>query len=99
MAPTSCGTTGSCDGAGKCAVYADGTACGSMGCSTTSGGIVSPQCSKGTCVTTMVTNCAPYNCDPTTGLCKALVVHEQGRLRARVFLQRVRWRIARKTCN
>ncbi|MES1166216.1 MAG: hypothetical protein ABUR63_10685 [Verrucomicrobiota bacterium] len=73
MAPTSCGTTGTCDGAGKCAVYADGTACGALGCSTTSGGIVSPQCSKGTCVSTMVTNCAPYNCDPTTNLCKALI--------------------------
>ncbi|MFL5304904.1 MAG: hypothetical protein ACJ8F1_06800 [Polyangia bacterium] len=72
MAPTSCGTTGSCDAGGKCAVYADGTACGSMGCSTTSGGIVSPLCSKGTCVNTMVTDCAPYNCDPLTGLCKLL---------------------------
>ncbi|HVY40843.1 MAG TPA: hypothetical protein VHM31_23050 [Polyangia bacterium] len=72
MAPTSCGTTGSCDGSGKCAVYADGTACGTTACSTASGGIVSPQCSGGTCVNTMVTDCAPYNCDPTLGICKLL---------------------------
>jgi len=69
MDQATCGHDGTCDGAGKCASYPDGTACGALACSTKAAAIVSPQCSKGTCMDAVLISCAPFNCDTTTNLC------------------------------
>ena len=62
-APSTCGTTGRCDGSGACAIYPANTPCGSASCS---GGVLSetaPACDgKGTCQPAQIVDCSPYLC-------------------------------------
>jgi len=67
-APT-CGTDGSCDGAGGCRLYAAGTMCVGASCT---GSTFSPArtCNgTGTCQTTSLSTCNPYVCG-TGGACR-----------------------------
>lgn len=62
---TSCGTTGLCDGAGTCSLWASGTECGAASCA---GGIATAAdaCDgAGVCVDHGLTACAPYTCSGT----------------------------------
>ncbi|MBW2529308.1 MAG: hypothetical protein JRI23_34345 [Deltaproteobacteria bacterium] len=60
-APSTCGTIGHCDGAGECAVHAQGTVCAAPSCA--DGAATTFECDgAGTCVEGTVT-CAPYGCD------------------------------------
>jgi hypothetical protein len=64
LVPSTCGTSGACNGAGACALYASGTACGPPSCS--SGTLTSGACNgSGACVQTQ-TSCAPYTCADAT---------------------------------
>lgn len=68
QASTSCGQTGSCDGAGACQLYAQGTSCGTSVCQ---GSVVKGQICNGAgqCVQDSVgQDCAPYVC--SGGACK-----------------------------
>ncbi|MCC6213656.1 MAG: hypothetical protein IT376_02220 [Polyangiaceae bacterium] len=58
---SSCGTNGACSGAGACALYPPGTACGSTSCA--SGTQQGNTCNGfGTCTPASTTQCAPYTC-------------------------------------
>ncbi len=62
LGAASCGTTGLCDAAGACAIYAAGTLCGSSSCSAGSE-LVAPACDgAGGCVASPAASCAPYTC-------------------------------------
>jgi len=65
---STCGTTGVCDGTGKCALYAAGTTCGAPMCDSTSGNFTPPpQCDgAGMCKPLASFNCAPYTCKDAT---------------------------------
>src|SRR5262249_30297218 len=68
QAMTTCGTNGSCNGAGACARWASGTSCGSPTCQ---GNVVTSQiCNRtGTCgLAAGGTDCTPYAC--AAGACK-----------------------------
>jgi hypothetical protein len=72
---TSCGTDGSCDGAGACHVYAAGTVCGATTCPTspvlTSTFTSAPLCNgAGVCQPGTQSTCTPYMCG-ATGACLA----------------------------
>jgi hypothetical protein len=59
-----CGTNGLCDGAGHCASYPVGTACGAASCQG-SGTLLNPAptCNAAHhCTTASATNCSPYVC-------------------------------------
>ena len=61
----SCGTDGSCDGAGACRLYAAGTTCAGAMCT---GSTFTPArtCNgTGTCQTTSASSCDPYVCGAT----------------------------------
>ena len=64
---TPCGTTGVCDGAGKCQNGASGTNCGS----TCSGSTLTPKTcdGAGNCTARTATSCAPYVCAATGDVC------------------------------
>jgi hypothetical protein len=62
---TSCGTDGTCDGAGNCHKYPTGTQCASESCAT---GIYTPPSvcdANGNCNAPDALGCAPYVCDGT----------------------------------
>ncbi|MFO0569247.1 MAG: kelch repeat-containing protein [Polyangiaceae bacterium] len=59
-APTTCGNSGGCDGAGKCKQHAAGIDCGSPSCAATI--LIVPKCDgKGACAPQQLP-CAPYGC-------------------------------------
>ncbi|HVK68062.1 MAG TPA: hypothetical protein VM694_26565, partial [Polyangium sp.] len=65
---SSCGTSGSCNGAAACKLYPSGASCGA----TCNGGALQPQTcdGAGTCAASgMPTNCAPYAC--AANMCKS----------------------------
>jgi hypothetical protein len=64
---TTCGTTGVCDGAGKCQNGASGTNCGS----TCTGSTLTPKTcdGAGNCTARTATSCAPYVCAATGDVC------------------------------
>lgn len=57
----SCGTNGSCDGGGGCALYASGTSCASQVCSGSTQSNSKTCNGSGSCTGT-TTNCSPYLC-------------------------------------
>lgn len=62
-----CGTTGECDGAGACSVYASGTVCFAASCS---GPVLSPEfkCDgSGKCVASTPQDCSPNLCVTSSG--------------------------------
>jgi hypothetical protein len=62
MGAPSCGTNGSCDGAGKCQLYPSGTVCTAQTCA---GSTLTPsgRCTgAGTCAVGAPSTCAPFNC-------------------------------------
>ena len=67
----SCGNDGTCDGSGKCRLYASGTTCAAQSCS---GSTFTPTRScdgTGVCKTVTSSLCTPYACDTTNNVCKA----------------------------
>jgi hypothetical protein len=66
-AASTCGTSGACDGAGACALWASGTSCGASVCA---GSLVTPKLcdGAGSCASGAGTDCAPYAC--ASGACK-----------------------------
>jgi malectin (di-glucose binding ER protein) len=63
---TSCGTNGKCDGAGGCAVYANGVICAAASCPPGASTLMQPGvCSAGVCVAGPQQSCAPYLCGAT----------------------------------
>jgi hypothetical protein len=63
---STCGSNGSCDGAGSCAFYPGGTVCASGSCSAgiqTGDGLCD---GLGTCTPGSMAPCSPYVCDVTT---------------------------------
>ena len=67
MDASTCGTTGSCDGAGQCATYPAGTPCGATTCASSM--LTVMTCSAAGQCTQQVTNCTPYACDGSSA-CK-----------------------------
>jgi hypothetical protein len=66
QAPSTCGTTGVCNGAGACLLYAAGTQCGTAFCSGNTA-VGSASCSgTGSCVAQGSTDCGPYQCSAGT---------------------------------
>jgi hypothetical protein len=66
-----CGTDGTCDGSGKCRLYASGTVCAAQSCS---GSTFTPArtCDgTGVCKTVSSSLCTPYACDTTLNACKS----------------------------
>lgn len=62
-APSSCGTSGACDGAGACALHPAGTSCGSGGCSAPNEAMTAPTCDgAGDCVPGTRVSCGSYRC-------------------------------------
>jgi len=64
-----CGTDGTCDGSGKCRLYASGTVCAPQSCS---GSTFTPtrNCDgTGVCKTVSASLCTPYACDTTNNVC------------------------------
>ncbi len=65
---TSCGTDGTCDGAGACHLYVGGTTCGATTCSGSTF-TSAPQCNgSGVCQPGTQSTCTPYVCG-ATGAC------------------------------
>jgi hypothetical protein len=63
-----CGLSGTCDGEGACAKYADGTLCEKGVCDV--GGTKGRKvCQTGECKATAELTCAPFLCDPTAVQC------------------------------
>jgi hypothetical protein len=65
-----CNTDGTCDGSGKCRLYASGTVCVPQSCS---GSTFTPTrtCDgTGVCKTVSASLCAPFACDTTNNICK-----------------------------
>lgn len=63
QAVETCGTTGLCDGQGKCAVYAKGVECGPPGCVGDAAEDPADSCDgHGTCVSTPVQSCGAFVC-------------------------------------
>jgi hypothetical protein len=61
--PDSCGTTGTCDGTGKCAYYPSGQQCALATCLTATQLSPSSTCNgTGSCVAATSISCAPYLC-------------------------------------
>ena len=59
--PSTCTTTGVCNGAGACSLYASGTACGAGSC--TNGTHTAENCNGlGSCMPSASASCAPYKC-------------------------------------
>lgn len=69
QADTTCGTDGTCDGAGACRKWPDGTSCGGGRCGPE--GVISgaKQCRAGVCASGADTFCSPFACDPASGAC------------------------------
>jgi hypothetical protein len=69
QAVSTCGTTGSCNGAGQCAKHPDGAECAAPACSGSSA-LGRRTCDgAGTCRVATATACSPGRCDSGTKLC------------------------------
>jgi cellulose 1,4-beta-cellobiosidase len=69
MGAGSCSTDGTCNGAGACRLYGQGTICVAAACMSTTTGTPARTCNgTGTCQTVTSTNCTPYVC--ATNACK-----------------------------
>jgi len=69
-APASCGLDGACDGAGACRHWLAGTLCLPATCAARKRSQNPETCDgAGQCVNRGSVNCAPDDCDTTTGLC------------------------------
>ena len=68
QAPSTCGLNGTCDGAGACAKYPQGTLCGTSACdSGTNKFTPAPKCDgAGVCQMLAQQDCAPYRCKDAT---------------------------------
>jgi hypothetical protein len=67
--PSTCGSTGACDGKGACALYAAGMQCGRASCSG-SFLVTAPVCDgRGVCVLGHPASCGAYACVPELGRC------------------------------
>jgi hypothetical protein len=67
---SSCGLDGACDGAGACRRWSAGTPCQAATCSMRKKSQNPRTCDgAGTCADRGTANCAPNDCDTTTGLC------------------------------
>jgi MYXO-CTERM domain-containing protein len=62
QAASTCGTSGSCDGGGKCQLYANGISCVAASCSGSTLNNGSDCNGTGTCTPKGTTPCAPYIC-------------------------------------
>lgn len=74
MAASTCGTTGSCDGSGACALHPAATQCAPQSCV---GSTFTPAdlCNgMGSCVDGGTVGCGGYICNPATGACLATCV-------------------------
>ena len=68
QSPSTCGTTGLCDGSGACALYPETTPCGATSCSGSTLLNTARACDgKGSCQAAQLVDCSPYRC--TTGAC------------------------------
>ncbi len=65
----SCATDGSCDGAGKCRLYAAGTTCAAATCSGSTATAARTCDGAGTCATATPSSCAPFACDTAGTAC------------------------------
>ncbi len=66
QAPSSCGTDGTCNGAGSCRLHVVGTSCGAGACSGGAQTAGSTCTGTGACVVGSSTPCAPYTCGGAT---------------------------------
>ena len=64
----SCGTDGSCNGAGGCRIYASGTSCAAATCTGSTLTAARSCTGTGTCQAATTSSCSPYACG--TGACK-----------------------------
>jgi hypothetical protein len=72
----SCGTSGSCDGAGGCARYAAGTVCQAPTCMSDGVEMSAGRCNGGgNCVAGGAVPCAPFRCSGMTGACATTCTH------------------------
>jgi hypothetical protein len=61
MAPSSCGTNGTCDGLGTCAHYDDDTVCSPPRCDAAANvAVMAAKCTGGTCPAPEMHSCAPF---------------------------------------
>lgn len=72
-APTSCGTDGTCDGAGSCRKWGTDTTCGPSSCTTGSSSFVSAATcdGNGTCKPGIPSSCGAYRCGDDNRTCDA----------------------------
>jgi hypothetical protein len=62
-AASTCGTSGTCNGAGACALYKAGTICSPMICKGKQNLAAASNCNgTGSCVAGAMSSCAPYAC-------------------------------------
>ncbi len=66
MLPSTCGTTGTCDGKGSCATYAAGTDCGPVPCADGVPTHAAACDANGSCAGVPTTSCAPFACAGTS---------------------------------
>lgn len=66
----SCGTDGSCNGAGACRLYANGTQCAASTCVTSTFMPTRTCDGAGVCRTVTSSLCTPFACDTAAGVCK-----------------------------
>jgi Putative metal-binding motif len=78
--PTSCGTTGVCDGNGSCAKYGTSTVCQSAKCSPDGTALLKASTCNGNgfCDDKMVVSqdCSPFNCDGAAGACRTSCLND-----------------------
>lgn len=72
LGAASCSTNGSCDGAGKCSVYADGTVCLAPYCDSPTSLTGAATCASGLCGAGLSVSCAPFAC--AAGACASVCV-------------------------
>lgn len=63
--PSTCSTSGSCNGAGACALWPVGTICGAASCSADTAQLADTCDGAGTCDVGGAVSCAPYACGAT----------------------------------
>jgi hypothetical protein len=79
--PSTCGTTGTCDGSGACALYPENTSCGAAACT---GAVFSDSArtcdGQGACQGAQLVDCSPYLCSngACNGSCRTDTDCEQG---------------------
>lgn len=72
-ASTSCGTDGTCDGAGNCRKWGTETTCGPSSCPAASSSFVAAAAcdGNGKCAPGNPSSCGAYRCDDSTRMCRA----------------------------